>query len=62
MVSDALAQGTLVALMNDYSVGINHLPSYIAAIYPHARHPSLNVRTVIDYFTDVFSAPLYWQR
>ncbi|HGY2643480.1 TPA: LysR substrate-binding domain-containing protein [Klebsiella aerogenes] len=62
MVSDALAQGTLVALMNDYSVGINHLPSYIAAIYPHARHPSLNVRTVIDYFTDVFGTPLYWQR
>lgn len=62
MVNDALTQGRLVALMNDYSVGITHSPTYIAAIYPHARHPSPNVRAVIDYFTDVFGTPLYWQR
>jgi DNA-binding transcriptional LysR family regulator len=62
MISEPLAKGTLVTLMNNYRVGISSSPSYIAAIYPHARHPSLNVRAVIDYFTAVFGSPLYWQR
>ncbi len=54
MVSEALHNGTLVTLMDRYSAAISHTPSYIAAIYPYTRHPSLNVRTVIDYFADVF--------
>ncbi len=49
MVSEALHNGTLVTLMDRYSAAISHTPSYIAAIYPYTRHPSLNVRTVIDY-------------
>jgi DNA-binding transcriptional LysR family regulator len=56
------ANGTLVTLMDRYSAAISHTPSYIAAIYPYTRHPSLNVRTVIDYFADVFGSPPYWQR
>ncbi|PLM02884.1 LysR family transcriptional regulator, partial [Klebsiella pneumoniae] len=51
-----------VTLMDRYSAAISHTPSYIAAIYPYTRHPSLNVRTVIDYFADVFGSPPYWQR
>ena len=62
MVSEALHNGTLVTLMDRYSAAISHTPSYIAAIYPYTRHPSLNVRTVIDYFADVFGSPPYWQR
>lgn len=62
MVSGALHNGTLVTLMDRYSAAISHTPSYIAAIYPYTRHPSLNVRTVIDYFADVFGSPPYWQR
>ncbi len=62
MVSGALHNGTLVTLMDRYSAAISHTQSYIAAIYPYTRHPSLNVRTVIDYFADVFGSPPYWQR
>jgi hypothetical protein len=30
----------------------------IAAIYPDARHPPLNVRAVIDYYVERFGTPL----
>jgi hypothetical protein len=33
---------------------------HIAAIYPNARHPPLNVRAIIDYYIDAFGSPLYW--
>ncbi|CAI2513644.1 Uncharacterised protein [Serratia ficaria] len=47
--------------MPHYQAAINTEPLQIAAIYPHARHPPLNVRAVIDYFVEVYGAPLYWQ-
>ncbi|MCL3783170.1 LysR family transcriptional regulator, partial [Prolixibacteraceae bacterium JC049] len=52
----------LIQLMPRYTAAIGNTPSPVSAIYPHARHPSLNVRAVIDYFIDVFGTPLYWQR
>lgn len=61
MVSEALRNGTLVTLMDRFSAAISHTPSYIAAIYPYTRHPSLKVRTVIDYFAGVYGSPPYWQ-
>ena len=45
--------GRLVQLMPHYSAAIGSSPSPVSAIH-HARHPSLNVRAVIDYFIDVF--------
>ncbi len=36
-------------------------PQNIAAIYPYARHPTLNVRAVIDYYLEVLGSSLYWQ-
>jgi len=62
MVNEAMGAGRLVQLMPHYSAAIGSSPSPVSAIYPHARHPSLNVRAVIDYFIDVFGTPLYWQR
>lgn len=62
MVNEAMGAGKLVQLMPHYSAAIGSSPSPVSAIYPHARHPSLNVRAVIDYFIDVFGTPLYWQR
>lgn len=62
MVNEAIGAGRLIHLMPHYTAAISSTPSPVSAIYPHARHPSLNVRTVIDYFVDVFGTPLYWQR
>ena len=62
MVNEAMGAGRLVQLMPRYSAAIGTSSSPVSAIYPHARHPSLNVRAVIDYFIDVFGTPLYWQR
>ena len=62
MVNEAIGAGRLVQLMPHYSAAIGTSSSPVSAIYPHARHPSLNVRAVIDYFIDVFGTPLYWQR
>ena len=62
MVNEAMGAGRLVQLMPHYSAAIGTSSSPVSAIYPHARHPSLNVRAVIDYFIDVFGTPLYWQR
>lgn len=62
MVNEAMGAGMLIQLMPHYSAAIGSSPSPVSAIYPHARHPSLNVRAVIDYFIDVFGTPLYWQR
>ncbi|PLL29894.1 LysR family transcriptional regulator [Klebsiella michiganensis] len=62
MVNEAMGAGRLIQLMPHYSAAIGSSPSPVSAIYPHARHPSLNVRAVIDYFIDVFGTPLYWQR
>ena len=62
MVNEAIADGRLIKLMTRYTVAIGSSPSPVSAIYPYARHPSLNVRAVIDYFIDVFGTPLYWQQ
>ena len=61
LIGQALQQGTLVKLMSHYQAAINTRPQHIAAIYPHVRHPPLNVRIVIDYFSQVYAKPLYWQ-
>ena len=61
MVNEAMGAGRLIQLMPHYSAAIGSSPSPVSAIYPHARHRSLNVRAVIDYFIDVFGTPLYWQ-
>ncbi|MDX6019809.1 LysR family transcriptional regulator [Scandinavium sp. V105_16] len=61
LIGERLQSGELVALLPEMETSIKTEPQNIAAIYPNARHPPLNVRTVIDYYIDVFGKPLYWQ-
>lgn len=61
LIGDSLKQGKLVLLLPDYEAAIKTEPQCIAAIYPHVRHPPLNVRVLIDYFIEVYGSPLYWQ-
>ncbi|MEH0885280.1 LysR family transcriptional regulator [Enterobacter sp. UNJFSC 003] len=61
LVSERLKSGELIALMPEFDCSINTEPQTIAAIYPNARHPPLNVRAVIDYYVALFGTPLYWQ-
>lgn len=61
LVSERLKSGELVSLLPEHECGINTEPQTIAAIYPNARHPPLNVRAVIDYYVELFGTPLYWQ-
>jgi len=62
LIGDRLQRGELVALLPEMACAINTEPLNIAAIYPHARHPPLNVRAVIDYYVERFGTPPYWQR
>ncbi|MCG0455191.1 LysR family transcriptional regulator [Enterobacter cloacae complex sp. ECC445] len=61
LVSERLKSGELVSLLPEHECGINTEPQTIAAIYPNARHPPLNVRAVIDYYVERFGTPPYWQ-
>ena len=61
LIGDRLQRGELVALLPEMACAINTEPLNIAAIYPHARHPPLNVRAVIDYCVERFGTPPYWQ-
>lgn len=61
LIGERLQSGELVELLPAMETSIKTEPQNIAAIYPNARHPPLHVRTVIDYYIDVFGKPLYWQ-
>ena len=61
LIGDRLQRGELVALLPEMACAINTEPLNIAAIYPHARHPPLNVRAVIDYYVERFGTSPYWQ-
>ncbi|MEO3989912.1 LysR family transcriptional regulator [Pseudocitrobacter cyperus] len=61
LIGEKLKNGELIALMPDLEVSIKTDLQSISAIYPNTRHPSLNVRSVIDYYVGVFGSPLYWQ-
>lgn len=61
LLGDKLKSGELIALLPEWESAISTEPQNIAALYPHARHPPLNVRAVIDYYVEAFGSPLYWQ-
>ena len=61
LIGDRVQQGELVALLPGLECAIHTEPLNIAAIYPNARHPPLNVRAVIDHYVGCFGTPLYWQ-
>ncbi|HFZ8993494.1 TPA: LysR substrate-binding domain-containing protein [Citrobacter freundii] len=61
LIDERLQSGELVKLLPELETSIKTEPQYIAALYPDARHPPLNVRAVIDYYLEAFGSPLYWQ-
>ena len=61
LIGDRLKSGELIELLPELDRSIKTEPQHIAAIYPNARHPPLNVRAIIDYYLDAFGSPLYWQ-
>ncbi|MCS3429728.1 LysR family transcriptional regulator [Klebsiella sp. BIGb0407] len=61
LIGERLKSGELVGLLPELDMSIKTEPQHIAAIYPNARHPPLNVRAIIDYYLDAFGSPLYWQ-
>jgi DNA-binding transcriptional LysR family regulator len=56
LIGDRLQRGELVALLPEMECAINTEQLNIAAIYPNARHPPLNVRAVIDYYVALWYA------
>ncbi len=61
LIGDNIQRGELVRIMPNLDAAIKTEPQHIAAIYPNARHPPLNVRAVIDYFLEVYGSKPYWQ-
>ncbi|MBX8998359.1 LysR family transcriptional regulator [Klebsiella aerogenes] len=61
LIGETLQSGELIELIPDMETAIKTEPQNISAIYPYARHPTLNVRSVIDYYVEAFGSPLYWQ-
>lgn len=61
LIGDQLKRGELIVLLPELDKSIKTESQHIAAIYPNTRHPSLNVRAIIDYYLDAFGSPLYWQ-
>src|SRR5699024_5958993 len=61
LIGEYLKSGELIKLLPNYSTAVKTTPQHVAALYPHTRHISLNVRTLIDYFAKVYGTPIYWQ-
>ncbi|WP_038344002.1 LysR family transcriptional regulator [Acinetobacter sp. A47] len=62
LIGEALKKGELIQLLPQYEVSIKPHTQHIAAIYPNVRHPPLNIRVIIDYFSEVYGSPPYWQK
>ncbi|MDC0609766.1 LysR substrate-binding domain-containing protein [Vibrio sp.] len=60
LIGEHLKSGDLVNLLPDFEATIQTEPQYISAIYPHSRHPTLNVRVLIDFFLEIYGKPPYW--
>ena len=61
LIGERLKSGELIGLLPELDMSIKTESQHIAAIYPNARHPPLNVRAIIDYYLAAFGSPLYWQ-
>ncbi|NBF06534.1 LysR family transcriptional regulator [Pseudomonas sp. Fl5BN2] len=62
LIGEALHQGRLVALFEDFDVATSLEPQQIAALWPGSRRLSVKVRTVIDFFVEKFGPEPYWER
>lgn len=60
-VYEEIQSKKLVRILPDIPVSSQTAPIHIAILYPQTHHISLNVRVVIDYFTDIVFKEIYWQ-
>ncbi|MFB5745939.1 LysR substrate-binding domain-containing protein [Cedecea sp. S5-13] len=60
-ISDSLRTQRLIPLMTDYTASYSATDHSLYMLYPGGRFPSLNTRTVIDFFMGKFGSPPYWQ-
>ncbi|MHC1481697.1 LysR family transcriptional regulator [Frateuria aurantia] len=61
LIGELLLQHRLVRLLPDYRVAAGPEQWAIAMLYPPTRFMPLNVRVVIDFFTEKFGSPPYWK-
>ncbi|WP_075181785.1 LysR family transcriptional regulator [Pantoea sp. 1.19] len=61
LLGDSLHSGALQSVLTAYQAAVAMTPQQVAMLWPATRHLSLNVRATIDYFTEVFAEPPYWQ-
>jgi DNA-binding transcriptional LysR family regulator len=62
LIGDALRDGRLVSVLENYQVSTSPEPQTISALYPNSRRPSIKVRAVIDFLLEKFGSPPYWER
>ncbi|EPF15011.1 LysR substrate binding domain protein [Cedecea davisae DSM 4568] len=60
-ISDSLKAKRLIPLMTDYTASYSVTAHSIYMLYPGGHFPSLNTRSVIDFFMEKFGTPPYWQ-
>ncbi|MBM6550200.1 LysR family transcriptional regulator [Marinomonas ostreistagni] len=61
LIGQHLHSGALVKVLPGHFWAINPQQQHVAAIYPNTRHSSRHLRAVIEYFSDYFGKPPYWQ-
>ena len=61
LIGDALRDGRLVSVLENYQVSTSPEPQTISALYPNARKASIKVRAVIDFLLEKFGNPAYWE-
>jgi DNA-binding transcriptional LysR family regulator len=61
LIGDALRDGRLLRVLEDYQVSTSPEPQTISALYPNSRRPSIKVRAVIDFLVEKYGSPAYWE-
>ncbi|GAB2943602.1 LysR family transcriptional regulator [Hafnia psychrotolerans] len=62
LIGDALHNGRLVSVLDEYQVSTSLEAQKISAVYPNSKQPSIKVRAVIDFLLEKFGEPAYWER
>ncbi len=60
-IGSLLRAGRLTELLTDYVVSTGEPGQSIFMLFPGSKYPTLNTRTVIDYFLQKFGDPVYWK-
>ncbi|MDH3452336.1 MAG: LysR family transcriptional regulator [Gammaproteobacteria bacterium] len=58
IVGDDIRAGRLQVVLEDYPVEVSN----VHAVYPHRQYLSAKVRTCVDFLSEYFGSPPYWDR